>query len=480
MQKKFLTNLGLLLFLNLLIKPFWILGIDRSVQNIVGTENFGFYFSLLNFSILFNILLDFGVTTYNNRNIAQNQDQITEQFYMIALLKLCFAILYTAITFLAGYLIGYNIIQFKILALLCLNQFLHSFIMFLRSNLSGLHLFKTDAIVSIMDRFFMILICGILLWGNLISEPFQILWFVYAQTASYLIAMLIAIILVMGKSIHFQFRWNLKSLKEIFTKSLPFALMVLLMSIYMRIDAVMLERLLIDGKIQVGIYAQGYRLLEAVNMFAYLIAVLLLPIFSKMIKEKQPIESLTGLSFSLIIVPAFIIGFCSLFFSNEIMNLLYTDSTVQSSPVFVILMLCFIPISTTYVLGTLLTANGNLKELNLMASFGILVNIILNFLLIPEYQAKGAAMASIITQIGTAIIQIILVQYIFQFKVNYKLIISLFVFILSVGTLGYFLAEWTEIWYLNLSIIVICAGVLSIVLSLIQPKKIYNILMMKD
>jgi len=115
-----------------------------------------------------------------------------------------------------------------------------------------------------------------------------------------------------------------------------------------------------------------------------------------------------------------------------------------------------------------------------MASFGILVNIILNFLLIPEYQAKGAAMASIITQIGTAIIQIILVQYIFQFKVNYKLIISLFVFILSVGTLGYFLAEWTEIWYLNLSIIVICAGVLSIVLSLIQPKKIYNILMMKD
>ena len=31
MQRKFLTNLILLLFLNLLIKPFWILGIDRAV-----------------------------------------------------------------------------------------------------------------------------------------------------------------------------------------------------------------------------------------------------------------------------------------------------------------------------------------------------------------------------------------------------------------------------------------------------------------
>ncbi len=72
MQKKFLTNLGLLLFLNLLIKPFWVLGIDRSVQNAVGAEDFGFYFSILNFSFLFNILLDLGITNFNNRNIAQN------------------------------------------------------------------------------------------------------------------------------------------------------------------------------------------------------------------------------------------------------------------------------------------------------------------------------------------------------------------------------------------------------------------------
>ncbi len=36
MQKKFITNLALLLLLNLLIRPFWILGIDRAVQNAVS------------------------------------------------------------------------------------------------------------------------------------------------------------------------------------------------------------------------------------------------------------------------------------------------------------------------------------------------------------------------------------------------------------------------------------------------------------
>ena len=72
MKRKFVTNLILLIFLNVLIKPFWIFGIDIPVQNVVGAANYGFYGSLLNFSMILNILLDLGLTNYNNRNIAQH------------------------------------------------------------------------------------------------------------------------------------------------------------------------------------------------------------------------------------------------------------------------------------------------------------------------------------------------------------------------------------------------------------------------
>ena len=50
MQKKFVVNLALLLFLNLLVKPFYILGIDAEVQNQVGAEDYGMYFSIFSFS----------------------------------------------------------------------------------------------------------------------------------------------------------------------------------------------------------------------------------------------------------------------------------------------------------------------------------------------------------------------------------------------------------------------------------------------
>ena len=88
MQKTFIKNLALLLALNLLIKPFWVFGIEREVQEVVKTENYGLYFALFNFSFLLNILLDFGITNFNNKNIAQNNHLITKHFSSILVLKL--------------------------------------------------------------------------------------------------------------------------------------------------------------------------------------------------------------------------------------------------------------------------------------------------------------------------------------------------------------------------------------------------------
>jgi len=74
MQGNFLTNLILSLFLNLLIKPFSLLYIDAEVQNRVGAHDYGLYFSLLNLSVLFNILIDLGINNYTIRTMARDPD----------------------------------------------------------------------------------------------------------------------------------------------------------------------------------------------------------------------------------------------------------------------------------------------------------------------------------------------------------------------------------------------------------------------
>ncbi|MBK9762850.1 MAG: hypothetical protein IPO87_05680 [Flavobacteriales bacterium] len=71
MQRSFLLNLALLLVLNLLVKPFYILGIDAGVQDAVGSAGYGTYAALLSLSFLLNIVLDLGMTSHNTRNVAQ-------------------------------------------------------------------------------------------------------------------------------------------------------------------------------------------------------------------------------------------------------------------------------------------------------------------------------------------------------------------------------------------------------------------------
>ncbi len=448
MQRKFVTNLALVLTLNLLIKPFWILGIDRMVQNAVGTVQYGYYYALFNFSFLLNIILDFGITNFNNKNISQNNHLLNKHFSSIVMLRLLLAGVFITITLIGGLIIGYTWIMMKMLIVLVINQVLISFILYLRSNLAGLHLFKTDSIISVLDRTIMIVICGFLLITHAFNDPTGIRWFIYAQTFAYLITAIITLVVVIDKARLKRFSWNWPFNLMILKKSYPYAILVLLMTFYNRIDTVMLERMLSNGAEQSGIYASAYRLLDATNMIAFLFAGLLLPMFARMIKLKHPVEQMVRLSFSLLVVPAIIVAIVSYFYRYDLMALLYKNTTHidESAVVFGILMFCFVPIASTYIFSTLLTANGSMKQLNIMASVGMLINITLNLILIPRHEVVGSAFSSLTTQTLTAIAQIVMVQHLFRFKINYPLLISLAAFIVSTLAINYFVSTMHMYW----------------------------------
>ncbi|MFM2190629.1 MAG: hypothetical protein RL491_1015 [Bacteroidota bacterium] len=429
MQKKFIANLGFLLLLNLLVKPFWLFGIDRAVQNATGAEAYGHYYALFNFSLLLNILLDLGITNFNSRNISMNRQLLQKHISGIIMLRLILACVYLLISTGVALAIGYKIEEISILGILLLNQILISGILYLRSNLAGLHMFKHDSFISVLDRGLMILICGWLLWGRAGGPTFQINWFVYAQTASYAVTLVVILAMLSGKVSFSNIKWNKAFSLMILRKSYPFAALILLMTFYNRVDSVMLERLLDNGAKQAGIYAQAYRLMEAGNMVAYLFAGLLLPIFSHMVKSKSNIEPLLKTSTSLMLVPA--LGFAAVYLFNsvEVMDALYKYNARESAQVGIFLMVSFVGMCVSYNFGALLTANGNLGALNKLAASAMALNIVLNLLLIPSMEAKGAAIASMTTQLLMATGQIILAIRLFNISINRIFLTRLTIFV---------------------------------------------------
>jgi O-antigen/teichoic acid export membrane protein len=343
-------------------------------------------------------------------------------------------------------------------------------------------MFKTESVLSVLDRVLMIIICGVLLWGHLTDEPFKIAWFVYSQTTAYLITALIAFWIVVKKAEFERLNWNWPFFVMIIKQSFPFAVLVLLMTFYNRIDSVMIERLLPDGigDEQAGIYASAYRLLDASNMIAYLFSVLLLPLFSKMIKDGSPVVNVVKLAFTLLIIVSVIVSFGSCFYSNELMGMLYKEHVEQSADVFRLIMFGYIAISSTYVFGTLLTANGNLKHLNLVAGGGMLLNFMINLVLVPQLYAVGSAYASLIAQFATAILQVFLVIKIFNFKTDYRYIISIIIFVGGVLIINWVSKMVFENWIYNFILMLMSSLLLATGLKLLNIKGFINILTSKE
>lgn len=475
MQRKFVLNLAFLLFLNLLVKPFYILGIDAGVLKEVGEEVYGNYFALISFSFLLNIFLDAGITNFNTRNIARHAHLLRKHFSNIIIVRMLLALGYLAVVLVLGLVLRYNSHQMWMLIVLGFNQVLVAFILYFRSNLSGLHLFVQDSLISVLDRVLLIVYCSILLWGNVTSVPFQIEWFVYGQTGAYGITALVAMILVLRKSGLVKLRWNLPFTYMILKQSAPYALLVLLMSLYYRSDSVMLERMLPDGAYHAGVYAQGFRFFEASNMIAYLFAVLLLPIFSRMIKDKQAIDDMLRLSFKTLMSGALILGVSCMFYAQQLLELRYETVSDQAAQSFSVLMLCFISICATYIFGTLLTANGSLRQLNYLAAGGMVLNIALNFWLIPKYFALGSAVASLITQFLTAAAQVVLALKVFGLKPDLKLAGSFFLFAAGIVFIGWLSLGFTDNVLGNLSLMWALCVLWALLTRMLSVRYFYSI-----
>jgi len=479
MNKRFLKNIIFLLFVNLLIKPFWILGIDVAVQNLVGDTSYGLYLAISQFSYLFYILLDLGLTNFNNRNIAQNNQLLSKHFVGISQAKILLTALYFIVIFAIGWLIGYRGEQLKLLAIVGFNQVLLSFILYVRSNISALLLFKTDSLLSVLDRVLMILICSFLLWSGFIpKEYFNVYTYIYSQTISYAITLAIAVIIVLKHTGKLTVRINIPFVIMIINKSLPYALLVLLMSFYNRLEPVLIERLLPDdiAASQAGVYAKAWRLFDAGNNISYLFSVILLPLFAAVIKEKEDLQGLVKQSFGIMLSMTCIVAVLCIFYSRNFIDLLYPgQNNNESATILMILMGSFVSVSVTYIFGTLLTANGNLKQLNIVAACGVVINIVLNLLFIPNFQAIGAAFTSLCVQFVTCVIQFFIAKKIFNLKLGKAFWFRLALFLVMISLVTCLSTTLTMNWLASFGIAAVSCVVIAFITKMLNYNEIKDI-----
>lgn len=439
--------------------------------------------------MILNIVLDLGLTSFNNRNIAQNHNLLRKHFSNTLIVKLLLSVVYTVVVFLVGFFYGLKGHEFILLGAMSFNQFLLSLILYLRSNISGLLLFRVDSLLSVMDRILAILLVGIMLFIPTFRSSFTIEWFVWAQTAAYGFTAMTAFVIVVSKAGLPKITWNWPFYMMVMRQSLPFAVLVLLMSLYNRLDPLLLGALLPDSIAdhQTGIYAQAYRLLDTATMIAYLFSVLLLPLFANMLARKVTVQRLVRLSFSLLFAGSVLVSVATWFFKMELIELLYPQTAQEgalaygekvqlASTLLGLLMTGFIAISSTYVVGTLLTADGRMKALNITAAAGMVLSVLLNWVLIPHYLSVGSGIASVVTQYITAGVQVYLAYRYFKFRFDLLFVSRLALYPVLLIGLGFLIRELSYNWLTELGLFVAFGLLISFLLKLINIPYLVDLL----
>ncbi|HMG15511.1 MAG TPA: oligosaccharide flippase family protein [Saprospiraceae bacterium] len=405
MKRSFFVNLLLLIAINLIIKPIYIFGIDRNVQNLVGEHNYGLYFTFFTLCMIFMVIGDAGLQNYNSTQVASGKVQYASFFPNILVARLLTSFLFIVIIMSLSLFGIYNKEDMSLLYLVMAGQIMSSFLLLIRTNISGHGYFKVDSIFSSLDRLFLIFLCGFFMWNETLRSSFTIYKFASLQLISYLIVIVICVVWMAIVLPKLDFSLSNINIKKILKSSLPYALVIFLMIIYSRSDIIILERMLPDGAKQAGIYAASFRILDALNMIGYLAGTLLLPMFSKISNDKKQLEELYMLSLKLLSVFTSLFSIVVIFYRHEIMHMLYNNADEVWGNVLGILMFSFIGITLSYISGCHLTANGHLRSMIRSFSIAIAFNIVLNLLVIPHFKVIGVAIVAAITQIFILIIQ---------------------------------------------------------------------------
>ena len=173
-----------------------------------------------------------------------------------------------------------------------------------------------------------------------------------------------------------------------------------------------------------------------------------------------------------------IIAVLCIFYSRNFMDIMYPEqNNDEASTILRILMGSFVSISITYIFGTLLTANGNLKQLNIVAACGVVINIALNCTFIPHFQAVGAAFTSLCVQFTTCVIQFLIAKKIFNLRLGNIFWLRLIIFLGLITIITYLSTLLTIDWWVSFIITALLCVFVAFVTKMLEYKEIKELVM---
>ena len=217
--------------------------------------------------------------------------------------------------------------------------------------------------------------------------------------------------------------------KRILRMSLPFALTGFISIVYMKIDIFMLSKIV--GNAQVGIYNAAANLIYRLTFVADVIATAAFPAISQLYwTDRKNVYKIFNESLLRLIILSLPIAVGGVLLAEPIIDLIYGSEYTQSVIVLKVL-ICSVPFLFLNMLFCYsLGAIKKQKVVLYVSLILVVVNIGLNYFLIPILSVRGAASATLVTEILGVVLYGFIVGPIFKYRPSYRNYMALSVAVL--------------------------------------------------
>ena len=199
----------------------------------------------------------------------------------------------------------------------------------------------------------------------------------------------------------FSWKWSFETSKYLLHDSWPLILAGVVVSVYMKIDQVMIKEML--GAKEVGLYAAAVKLSEAWYFLPMAIASSLFPaIINAKVYQKEVYYQRLQKLYDLMVWIAIAIALPISILSSWIVELLYGNEYLESSSVLNIHIWSGIFIFLGVASSKYLIAENYIKKTFYRTFVGALLNIIMNYYLIGTMGIKGAAISTFVSHFFAA------------------------------------------------------------------------------
>ncbi len=237
------------------------------------------------------------------------------------------------------------------------------------------------------------------------------------------------------------------------------------------------------GSYSLGIYSASYQIGTIPRIFSGIITYILLVALSKLYDEGKMNEVKNHLSMSLLIFLSLSILFCfgAIIFSKEILIFFTTDEiSINGWKTTIIVSFAHLFLGITTIFNYSLLLTKKVKLLSIIWSIALIVNIALNFSLMPILGIEGAALATLVSYFLIMIIIIKKSRTLLKFEIQtfqiFKIILIGFS-MLFFDKLIFNLV--TELFIIRIILNIIFMALMYYNLNILNFKKLKNILIKK-